>query len=70
VQSEPASRLSLSLAKRCDPPNLWTVPSAAALVTEAGRWSSDHLREAAAEISASILRGLRPEVLKAEAAAR
>lgn len=44
--------------------------SAAALVTEAGKWSAEQLRETAAEISASILKDLRPEVLKAEAAAR
>jgi hypothetical protein len=44
--------------------------SAAALVTDAGKWSGDQLREAAAEISPSILRELRPEVAKAEAAAR
>jgi CHASE3 domain sensor protein len=47
-----------------------TKQSAAALVTDAGKWSGDQLREAAAEISASILRELRPEVAKAEAAAR
>jgi hypothetical protein len=44
--------------------------SAAALVTEAGKWSAEQLRETAAEISASILKDLRPEVLKAQAAAR
>ena len=44
--------------------------SAAALVTEAGKWSAEQLRETAAEISASILKDLRPEALKAEAAAR
>jgi CHASE3 domain sensor protein len=44
--------------------------SAAALVTEAGKWSAEQLRETAAEISASILKDLRPEVLKAETAAR
>ena len=44
--------------------------SAAALVTEAGKWSAEQLRETAAEISASILKDLRPEVLKAEVAAR
>jgi hypothetical protein len=44
--------------------------SAAALVTEAGKWSAEQLRETAAEISSSILKDLRPEVLKAETAAR
>jgi hypothetical protein len=44
--------------------------SAAALVTEAGKWSAEQLRETAAEISASILKDLRPEVLNAEVAAR
>jgi CHASE3 domain sensor protein len=44
--------------------------SAAALVTEAGKWSAEQLRETAAEISSSILKDLRPEVLKAEVAAR
>jgi len=44
--------------------------SAAALVTEAGKWSAEQLRETAAEISASILKDLRPEMLKAQAAAR
>jgi CHASE3 domain sensor protein len=44
--------------------------SAAALVTEAGKWSAEQLRETAAEISSSILKDLRPEVLKAETAAQ
>ena len=44
--------------------------SAAALITDAGQWSADQLRETAAEISAAILKDLRPEVTKAETAAR
>lgn len=44
--------------------------SASALITEAGKWSAEQLRDAAAEISSSILKELRPEVMKAEAAAR
>lgn len=44
--------------------------SASALITEAGRWSAEQLRDAAAEISSSILKELGPEVMKAEAAAR
>ncbi|MDA8253278.1 MAG: hypothetical protein M0Z28_29475 [Rhodospirillales bacterium] len=43
---------------------------ASALITEAGAWSADHLRAAAAEVSASILTELRTDVAKAEAAAR
>ena len=41
--------------------------SAAALITEAGTWSAEQLREAAVEISASLLKELRQEVTKAEA---
>jgi hypothetical protein len=44
--------------------------SAATLITEAGRWSSEQLREAAAEIIASFLKEVRSEVTKAEAASR
>lgn len=44
--------------------------SAAALITEAGTWSAEQLREAAGQISASLLKELRQEVIKAEAAAR
>ena len=39
-------------------------------ITDAGKWSADQLREAATELSASVLRELRPEVAKAEAAVR
>jgi hypothetical protein len=44
--------------------------SAATLITEAGRWSSEQLREAAAEIVASTLKEIGSEVTKAEAASR
>ena len=44
--------------------------SAAALITEAGTWSAERLRDAAGEISASILKELRPQMMRAEAAAR
>ncbi|HEX5416703.1 MAG TPA: hypothetical protein VFZ25_13620 [Chloroflexota bacterium] len=44
--------------------------SASALIAEAGKWSAEQLRDAAAEISSSILKEIRPEVLKAETAAR
>jgi CHASE3 domain sensor protein len=44
--------------------------SAAAIITEAGRWSADQLRETAAEISTSILKELRLQVMRTEAAAR
>ena len=44
--------------------------SASALITEAGKWSAEQLRDAAAEISSFLLKELRPEVMKAEAAAR
>lgn len=44
--------------------------SAATLITEAGRWSSEQLREAAAEIVASTLKEIGSEVAKAEAASR
>lgn len=44
--------------------------SASALITEAGKWSADQLRDAAADITSSILKELGPEVMKAEAAAR
>jgi hypothetical protein len=43
---------------------------AAALITEAGKWSAEHLRDATAEIVASILKEVRSEVTKAEAASR
>lgn len=44
--------------------------SASAVITEAGKWSAEQLRAAAAEISSAILKELRPEVAKAEAAAQ
>lgn len=44
--------------------------SASILITEAGKWSADHLRDAAADIVSSMLKELGPEVMKAEAAAR
>lgn len=44
--------------------------SAAAFVTDAAKWSAEQLREAATEISTAVLRELRPELAKAEAAAR
>jgi hypothetical protein len=43
--------------------------SASILITEAGTWPAEQLRETAAEISASLLKELRQEVTKAEAAA-
>lgn len=44
--------------------------SASALITEAGKWSADQLRDATAEISSSILKEVCPMAAKAEAAAR
>ena len=44
--------------------------SAAVLITEAGKWSAEQLRDAAAEISSSILKEVCPMAAKAEAAAR
>jgi len=44
--------------------------SASALITEAGKWSAEQLRDAAAEISSSILKEVCPMAAKAEAAAR
>ena len=44
--------------------------SAAAFVTDAANWSAELLRGAAEELSAKVLRELRPELAQAEAAAR
>lgn len=44
--------------------------SAAAFVTDAAKWSAEQLREAAAELSVAVLQELRPELARAEAAAR
>jgi hypothetical protein len=44
--------------------------AAAVLITEAGHWSAERLKDAAAEVSAAMLRELRQKTAKAEAAAR
>ena len=67
----PDGRLSRGMAARgnTNPPAAWK-QNAAAFITDAGKWSADQLRETATEISASILKELRPEVTRAEAAAK
>lgn len=44
--------------------------AAAALITDAGNWAAERLKDAAAEVSAAMLRDLRQETAKGEAAAR
>lgn len=44
--------------------------SASALITEAGKWSAEQLRDAASDITSSILKEVCPMAAKAEAAAR